>query len=229
MERHKRWSKLAEPGEEGGPGHGRDELAGTPVPHLDTWYNAEKPATTKSLAMLSAVADLSSAGVLLHEKTHEIVKKRQNNLSPRQKAMWALYDGTHIKGMMENVTDKTKELQELFPAAGSLERALVDKETLKLSKSLQVLKDAIKTQDKTLASALDAFLKPVLHLLHYCNRIKHNHSIYDLIVLFVFGNLEHDIYYKMDQLVHIVHRNNLNNFLGGNNFQHDNIEYYSVF
>ncbi|RYP42216.1 hypothetical protein DL767_000380 [Monosporascus sp. MG133] len=52
------------------------------------------------------------------------------------KAMWALYYGTHFKHMMENIADKTKEPQELFPAAGSLEKALVDKETLELRKSL---------------------------------------------------------------------------------------------
>ncbi|RYP10016.1 hypothetical protein DL764_000945 [Monosporascus ibericus] len=180
---------------------------------------------------------------------------------------------------MEKIADKREELRKLFTAARSLEKALVDKETLKLSKSLQLLKEAIKAQGNTLASALDAFLKPVLHyiylgycfayqrliqrncipasififvlelldldiipvrfpnwyligfelhLLYYFNSIKHNHSIYDLIVFFVFGSHEYHIFYEMDQLDHIVHRNDLNNFLAGHNFQHDSIEHYNV-
>ncbi|RYP64180.1 hypothetical protein DL771_008871 [Monosporascus sp. 5C6A] len=115
---------------------------------LDACYNAEKANNDRSLVMLSAETDLSSAGVFLLEKTCEIDKKRQSGLYTRQKAMWALHDGTHCK-------------------LGLLEKALVDKETLGLNKSLQVLKDVIETQDKTLASALDAFPKPVCRLSYY--------------------------------------------------------------
>ncbi|KAJ5266113.1 hypothetical protein N7524_007131 [Penicillium chrysogenum] len=62
--------------------------------------------------------------------------------------------------MVANIADYTKDLQELFPAAQPLE-VLVDKETLELSESLLVLRDAIKEQDNALAPALDAVLKPV--------------------------------------------------------------------
>jgi hypothetical protein len=68
--------------------------------------------------------------------------------------------------MVANIADYTKDLQELFPAAQPLE-VLVDKETLELSESLLVLRDAIKEQDNALAPALDAVLKPVVSFVRY--------------------------------------------------------------
>jgi Prion-inhibition and propagation len=134
---------------------------------LDAKFRAGKECNDQSLVVLSAETDLNSIGMSLHETMRKMAKQRQNHLSLRQKAKWALFDRAYFKDMIEKVGDNTKELLELFPAAQPLEKALVDKETLELSKSLQVLKDVINEQDKTLASALNAILKPVVSFVRY--------------------------------------------------------------
>ncbi|KAJ5828876.1 uncharacterized protein N7525_007129 [Penicillium rubens] len=134
---------------------------------MDANFRAGREFDDQSLAVMSAETDLNSVGLSLHEKMQKIAKQRQNNLSLRQKAKWALFDRAHFKDMVANIADYTKELQELFPAAQPLEEVLVDKETLELSESLLVLRDAIKEQDNALASALGAVLKPVVSFVRY--------------------------------------------------------------
>ncbi|KAH8651652.1 prion-inhibition and propagation-domain-containing protein [Ilyonectria robusta] len=119
------------------------------------------PGSGDENAVLSEETDLSVAGQSIHEQMQKVIKNRRNKLSIRRKAKWVLYDREHFKGMIECISEKTKELQELFPAARSTEKALIDKEVVELTWGLKLLKDAIQGQDRTLATALDAILKPV--------------------------------------------------------------------
>lgn len=115
--------------------------------------------------VVSPESRLNPAAMFLHKKMRRLAKMRGNHLSMPETIRWAVYDRGHFRDMIGKIGDHTKELQELFPAAKPLEKALVDKETLELSESIKVLKDAIKEQDKTLASALDALLKPLVSFL----------------------------------------------------------------
>ncbi|RSM06848.1 hypothetical protein CEP52_005525 [Fusarium oligoseptatum] len=131
------------------------------VKTLEAEFKRGKAPNDASLAEVSMKTDVGSVALSLHEKMRKMAKRRQNNLSTRKKAKWALYDRRHFNDMIDSIANKTKELQELFPAAVPTERTLVDKETLELSESLVLLQNVIKEQDQALASALNAILKPV--------------------------------------------------------------------
>lgn len=122
--------------------------------------------------VLSPDTSLDSTTMPLHQKMRQLAKKRQNHLSSPNKIKWAIYDRNHFFGMIEKIGIHTDALVELFPAQKEREKTLCGKETLELMEGVQVLKDLIKNQDKPLASALEALLKPlvrplVLQTKHY--------------------------------------------------------------
>ncbi|CAH0046096.1 unnamed protein product [Clonostachys solani] len=122
---------------------------------MDQKYNPDDPSIIK------AEESLSYTGLSLHDVHQRIIGKRQNNLSAIRKVTWVLRDRERFKVMIDRIVDKTKELEDLFPAARTQEKTIIDQEALELSESLRVLKYAISEQDQALASALDAILKPL--------------------------------------------------------------------
>ncbi|KAK7212144.1 hypothetical protein V2G26_019322 [Clonostachys chloroleuca] len=104
---------------------------------IDQKYNADDPS------ILKAEEALSYTGLSLHEVHQRIIRKRQNNLSVVKKVTWVLRDRERFKVMIDSIAEKTRELEDLFPAARTQEKTTIDKEALELSESLRILKDVI--------------------------------------------------------------------------------------
>jgi hypothetical protein len=110
----------------------------------------------------SPETNLSSTALSLVQKMRQLAKSRQNRLSTPNKVKWAIYDRKHFDSMIEKIGHHAEALSDLFPPEKDLEKALCDNETLALTESLKMLKEAIVSQDEKLAKALDAILKPVV-------------------------------------------------------------------
>ncbi|CAH0043175.1 unnamed protein product [Clonostachys rhizophaga] len=120
----------------------------------DREYNADDPS------ILKAKKELSYADLSLHEVHRRIIRKRRNHLSVVEKATWVLRDRERFKVMIDDIADKTRELENLFPAAQNQEKAIME-EAREFSESLRVLRKVISKQDGALASALDSILEPL--------------------------------------------------------------------
>ncbi|CAI6014211.1 unnamed protein product [Clonostachys chloroleuca] len=123
----------------------------------DREYNADDPS------ILKAKKELSYADLSLHEVHRRIIRKRRNHLSVVEKATlvlgdWVLGDRERFKVMINDIADKTRELEDLFPAAQNQEKAIIE-EARESSESLRVL--ILSEQDGALASAFDSILEPL--------------------------------------------------------------------
>lgn len=121
----------------------------------DREYNADDPSILKAKKKLS-YADLS-----LHEAHRRIIRKRRNHLSVVEKVTWVLRDRERFKVMIDDIADKTRELEDLFPAAQNQERAIIE-EAREFSESLRALMEVISERDGALASVLDSMLEPLV-------------------------------------------------------------------
>ncbi|CAG9983497.1 unnamed protein product [Clonostachys byssicola] len=120
----------------------------------DREYNAYDPI------ILIAYQELSYADLSLHEVHRQIIRRRQNHLSVVEKATWVLRDRERFKVMINDIADKIRELEDLFPATQRRKEAIIE-EAFEFSTSLRVLREVICEQDGALAEALDSILDPL--------------------------------------------------------------------
>lgn len=100
----------------------------------------------------------------LHKRTRAIAKKRQNRASLAKKIKFALYDEKHLKALVDEITNLTNQLVDLFPAQKPRQIELAAQEVSDLSEPFRNLSKAVSGQDKDLLSALEQIIKPAVSL-----------------------------------------------------------------
>ncbi|KAK3942580.1 prion-inhibition and propagation-domain-containing protein [Diplogelasinospora grovesii] len=110
---------------------------------------------------------LDLATLSLHEKMRELSKKRQNRATLAKKMKFALYDEKHLRTLVDDITNLTNELVDLFPAQKPKQSELAAREVAEFTEPLRVLSTATTGQDELLASALAQILKPADNLMNF--------------------------------------------------------------
>lgn len=100
--------------------------------------------------------------LLLHGEMREIAIKRQNRAPLVKKIKFALCDEKHLKALVNEISNLTKDFVDLSPAQIQKLSELAAREVSDFSEPLRVLSDAATGQDEALVLALAQVLKPVV-------------------------------------------------------------------
>ncbi|KAH8193562.1 hypothetical protein TruAng_012272 [Truncatella angustata] len=89
----------------------------------------------------------------LHNRLKAIVSRRQKGTGLLQKAAWALYDEKNFRKMINEITEFTSALENLFPVKESVRRMLVEMEIEEVNDepSLTTLQDVATNSDSVLS------------------------------------------------------------------------------
>ncbi|THY70991.1 hypothetical protein D6C86_09740 [Aureobasidium pullulans] len=101
-----------------------------------------------------AVATLNPDDLELHRRVQRIVTQRQRNTGFLKKAAWALYRKNDLENLVEDITDLTAQLVNLFPATKQRQQELSTAELNALGdERLLFIKNIADDQDPLLATA----------------------------------------------------------------------------
>ena len=119
-------------------------------------YKSRAKASDGRLMTYNPQTDLDSATTDLHNKMRQLSVERQNRTSLRQKTKWALYEEKSFRRLIEDVTELTHSLVELFPAIQEVQQTLCDHEvsTIGANEAIPALKEIAAEQDKLLEDAM---------------------------------------------------------------------------
>ena len=119
-------------------------------------YKSRAKANDGRLATYNAQTELDSATANLHNQIRQLSVERQNRTGLRQKAKWALYEEKSFRRLIEDVTELTHSLVELFPAAQEVQQRLCDHEVSSIgaNEAIPVLREIAAKQDRFLEDAI---------------------------------------------------------------------------
>ncbi|MCJ1276569.1 hypothetical protein MMC21_004375 [Puttea exsequens] len=132
-------------------------------------YKIRLKANDGRLVTYNPQTDLDPVTADLHNKIRQLSVERQNRTGLRQKAKSALYEENSFRRLIEDVTELTHSLVELFPATQTVQQTLCDHEvsTIGANEATPALREIAAKQDKFLE---DAILKAA-------KRMTGNHNI----------------------------------------------------
>lgn len=121
----------------------------------DKYRNRAQPNDDR-LAICNPQTDLDPDAIDLHQKMRQLAIERQSQSSLKQKIKWALYEDKSFRRLIEDISELTQHLVELFPATKEVQQRLCDQEVSSIgeNKVLSILKDIAAEQDKLLEDAI---------------------------------------------------------------------------
>jgi hypothetical protein len=127
------------------------------------YKTGKAPENERPTASNDGTTDL--VALSLHTKMQEMAAKRQNSASLVKKIKFTLYHEKHLKALLDEITNLTNQLVDLFPARKPRQRELAAREVFDLSEPFRALGKAASGQDKDFLSALERIIKPAVSLL----------------------------------------------------------------
>ncbi|CAG5138807.1 uncharacterized protein ALTATR162_LOCUS443 [Alternaria atra] len=129
-------------------------------------YKTDKATDSESLTIVND-GMMDPMTFSLHEKIRAMAKKRQNGASLAKKIKFTLYDEKHLKALVDEITNLTNQLVDLFPARKQRQVELAAREVSDLIEPFLELGNAARGQDEDLMLALEKIIKPANNLMTF--------------------------------------------------------------
>lgn len=114
----------------------------------------------------------------LHDK---LSKLSLRNFKPKRaviRTKWAIHSEKHTRRLIEDISDRVKDLVELFPAAQSAQRQLVEEEGRELTsdENVPLLEPCVAEQDPALDAAIKSHRAPTSQIFNASFARSTNHG-----------------------------------------------------